>query len=210
MGYESDSVAVNGIDSRKEVKEVKVDVWEAIEKRRTIRAFKEGVPEKLLRRIVLAGSMAPSGGNTQPWEFIIVNDSKIIEKIAEQKYAMSLNTLKMTEENAVRQRNVYQNSSVVAVCHKKGGMSNVAAWMAAENMALAATAEGIGCVMSTLGGEYKEAVQKLLGLPEAYELATVMVMGVPQNIPRKRGGGVERPEFSWLHINTFGNPGPNV
>ena len=110
-----------------------------------------------------------------------------------------------TEEAAIRQRNVYQNSSVVAVCHKKGGLANIAAWMAALNMALAATAEGLGSVTSTLREEPKEAVEKILGLPKEYELATVMVIGVPVSIPEKREGGVERPDFSWLHINRFGS-----
>ncbi len=182
-----------------------MDVWEAIEKRRTVRAFKKGVSEKLLRKIVLAGSRAPSGGNSQPWEFIIVNDPEIKDKIAEQKY--QLNRKSSTEEVAIRQRNAYQNSSVVAVCHKKGGgLANVNAWMAALNMALVATAEGLGSVMSTFGGEYKEAVQKLLVLPKEYELDMVMVIGVPESIPQKREGGVERADFSWLHINRFGNP----
>ena len=181
-----------------------MDVWEAIEKRRTVRAFKGSVSDELLRKIVLAGSKTPSGGNSQPWEFIIVNDSKMIGQIAEQKYQFNLK-MGATEEAAVRQRNVYQNSSVVAVCHKKGGLANVVAWMATLNMALAATAEGLGSVTSTLVREYKEAAEKVLGLPEEYELATVMVIGVPVSIPEKRTGGVERPDFSWLHMNRFGS-----
>ena len=174
-----------------------MDIWEAIEKRRSIRAFEGGVSEELLRRIILAGSKAPSASNSQPWEFIIVSDTTIIDQIAEQKCQMSLRM--GTPETALRQKNVYQNSSVVAVCHKKGGLANVAAWMAALNMSLAATAEGLGSVMSTLAGRYKEEVQKTLGLPDEYELATVMVIGVPVSIPEKRTGGVERPDFSWLH-----------
>jgi len=181
-----------------------MDVWEAIEKRRTVRVFKGGVPEELLRKIVLAGAMAPSGGNSQPWEFIIVNDREIIDQIAEQKYQLTLKR-SSTEEAAIRQRNVYQNSSVVAVCHKKGGLASAAAWMAALNMALAAFAEGLGSVMSTLGGERKEAVEQILRLPKEYELATIMVIGVPVSIPQKREGGAERPDFSWLHINRFGS-----
>lgn len=181
-----------------------MDVWEAIEKRRTVRAFKRAVPEKLLRKIILAGSRAPSGSNSQPWEFIWVNDPKIIDQIAEQKYQLSCKG-RTTDEMAVRQRNAYRNSSVVAICHKKGGLSSVAAWMAALNMALAATAEGLGSVMSTLREEQKEAVEKILGLPKEYELATVLIIGVPVSIPKKREGGVERPDFSWLHINRFGS-----
>ncbi|MFC1920104.1 nitroreductase family protein [Chloroflexota bacterium] len=43
-----------------------MDVWEAIEKRRTIRSFRGGVPMLMLRRLIRAGSRAPSGSNTQP------------------------------------------------------------------------------------------------------------------------------------------------
>jgi len=65
-----------------------MDVWEAIEKRRTIRQFTARVPEPLLRRLIWAGAKAPSASNTQPWEFIIINDQGIIDGIAEQKGKM--------------------------------------------------------------------------------------------------------------------------
>ena len=184
-----------------------MDIWEAIETRRTVREFKGAVPEELLRKIIRAGSMAPSGKNSQPWEFIIVNDSEIIDQIAEQKYQLTLSLGFSTEEGAVRQRNVYQNSSVVAVCHKKDDLANAVAWMAALNMALAARAEGLGSVMSTLKDESKKAVEKILGLPEEYELATMMIIGVPVSMPQKRQSGVDRPDFSWLHVNKFGSAG---
>jgi nitroreductase len=43
-----------------------MDVYEAIEKRRTIRTFKQGVSEEQLRKLLLAGVNAPSGSNVQP------------------------------------------------------------------------------------------------------------------------------------------------
>jgi 5,6-dimethylbenzimidazole synthase len=179
-----------------------MDVWQAIEKRRSVRAFKGGVSDELLRKIILAGTKAPTAGNSQPWEFIIVKDSKIIEKIAMQKYKANLSR---GEEAATRQKNAYQNASVVAICYKTGPNATIAAWLASLNMELAATAEGFGCVTSTTGGEYKAAIEKILGLPEGYELATVLIVGVPVSVPHKREGGVERTEFSWLHINKFGS-----
>ncbi|MFC2007012.1 nitroreductase family protein [Chloroflexota bacterium] len=178
-----------------------MDVWEAIENRRSARAFIGAVPEELLRRIVRAGSKAPSGHNSQPWEFIIVNDPEIIDQIAEQKYLLSSKG-RPTDEIAVHQRNAYRNSSVVAICHKRGGFSHAAAWMAALNMALAAFSEGLASVMSTHQAEAKEAVEKILGLPDEYELATVLVIGVPESNPKEKE---ERPDFSWLHINRFGS-----
>jgi len=65
-----------------------MDVYEAIEKRRTIRVFKKGATEEQLRRIILAGSKAPSGG-TSTWEFIVVDDPKIIDQLAELKYQLN-------------------------------------------------------------------------------------------------------------------------
>ena len=180
-----------------------MDIYEAINKRRTVRIFKKGVPDAVLRKIILAGSKAPNPGNAQPWEFILVTDPNIKAQIAEQKYRMQIKN-GATEEAAQAQRNVYQNSSVCAVCFKKGGSANIAAWLAAMNMTLATTAEGYNSVMSTINGEPREAAEKVLGLPPEYELATVMVIGEPVSVPDKPRGAATRPEFDWLHINKFG------
>ncbi|MDP2919665.1 MAG: nitroreductase family protein [Dehalococcoidia bacterium] len=214
-----------------------MDVHEAIEKRRTIRAFKQGVSEEQLRKLLLAGVKAPSGSNVQPWELIVIDDPKIIEQIAEYKYqqslkmaldAMALNDPAVIEKiytqtletplstrMAERQKNAYRNCTVIAVCNKKGhgigrkpwmNIENIAStWMCIENMALAATADGLGFQISILREEHKIAVEKLLGVPEDYELATMVMIGVPAEVPRKKEVGVARPDFSWLHRNKFGN-----
>jgi nitroreductase len=66
-----------------------MDLYEAIEKRRSIRVYKKGATEEQLRKIILAGSKAPSAVNRQPWEFIIVEDQKIIDQLAELKYQLN-------------------------------------------------------------------------------------------------------------------------
>ncbi len=180
-----------------------MDVWEAIEKRRTIRQFRGKVSQSMLRRLIKAGARAPSASNTQPWEFIIIEDQKIIDVIAEQKGKQE--GLRGGQRRVAIEKGLYVNSSVVAICIKKGGLSVAAAWTAAENIALAATGEGLGCVMSVFGGEHKAAAEKLLMIPDTHELATILCLGIPERIPEKVG--VDRPDFSWLHINTFGNPG---
>jgi len=183
--------------------EGEMELWQALEKRRTVRAFSGPVPEELLKRVLLIGSKAPSPGNSQPWEFIHVKDQNTIEQIAQQKYSAILERSK-SEQAAQHQKDVYKNATIVPICCKAGGLGAAAGWMATLNMALALFGEGYGSVTSTLGGEYKTAVEKILGIPEGYELVTVMVMGVPGKWPEKREGGVERPDFSWLHINKFG------
>jgi len=213
-----------------------MDVYEAIEKRRTIRSFNQGASEEQVRKLLLAGVKAPSGSNVQPWEFILIDDPKIIEQIAEYKYQQTLKmaideiilkhpevleqiyqqTLKrpLSPQFAIRQKNAYRNCAVIAVCNKKGhgigrkpwmNIENIAStWMCIENMALAATADGLGFQISILREEHKIAVEKLLGIPEDYELATMVLMGVPTEVPHKREIGGLRSDLSWLHRNGFG------
>ncbi len=194
-----------------------MDVYEAIEKRRTIRVFTRDVSKELLKKIILAGTRAPSARNRQPWEFIVLDDPKIVDQVAEIKYQQNREispkrygpeaTKADVDKRAMRQRNAYRNCSAVAVCHKKGHEDTVSTWMCIENMALAATAEGLGILPSTFWGRHLEEMEKLLGLPENYELATVMLIGTQEGYPTEKFPDVaRRPEYSWLHKNRFGSP----
>jgi len=52
-------------------------VSEAIRQRRSIRSFRgDPVPDDMVREILEAARLAPSGSNRQPWRFIVVTDSK--------------------------------------------------------------------------------------------------------------------------------------
>lgn len=213
-----------------------MEIYEVIEKRRTMRAFKQKASEEQVRKLLLAGVKAPSGSNVQPWEFIIIDDARIIEQIADHKYQQTLKhlfddmLLKQPEsiekifqqalqqpqfiKSAARQRNAYRNCTVIAVCNQKGhgigrkpwmNVENIAStWMCIENMALAATAEGLGMQISILREEHKVAMEKLLGIPEDCELATFVLIGVPAEVRRTKEFGGTRPDFSWLHRNRFG------
>jgi len=193
-----------------------MDFYEVIEKRRTIRVFKQAASEEALRKIILAGTKSLSAENEQPWEFITVDDPKIIDQIAERKYQQNRTisperfgpgaTQADVDERAMQQKKIYQNCSVVAVCHKEGHEQAVSAWMCIENMALVATAEGLGIVPSAFWEGHVEGVEKLLGLPENYELAAIIMIGVQEGYPKvKYPERQRRPDFSWLHRNKFGS-----
>jgi nitroreductase len=182
-----------------------MDIHEAIERRRTVRVFKKGATEEQLRRIILAGTKAPSAGNRQSWEFIVIDDPKTIERLGEIKFQLNRKfspgpgeTEKEVEARALNQKKWFQNSSPVAICTRSGDIGT--GWLAVENMSLAAVAEGLGSNIISYWDEGKKEVEKILGLPEDYELTCVLKLGVPgaEVTPPKR-----RPEFSWLHKNTF-------
>jgi nitroreductase len=55
-----------------------MDVVQAIQERKSIRAFKpDQVPLDLLKKIIEQAMRAPSWANTQPWEFAVVTGNKL-------------------------------------------------------------------------------------------------------------------------------------
>lgn len=55
-----------------------------VKKRRTIRFFKtDPVPDEYVDKIIEAARFAPSGGNSQPWEFIVIKDQDIKDRIVD-------------------------------------------------------------------------------------------------------------------------------
>jgi len=61
-----------------------LDVFEAIKERKSVRAFTdEKVSEKDVERLIDAARLAPSAGNIQPWEFVIVKDPTTKRKLSD-------------------------------------------------------------------------------------------------------------------------------
>lgn len=53
-------------------------------KRRSIRSFKpDDVPDELINKILEAARWAPSGANSQPWEFLVIKDRAVRDRVAQ-------------------------------------------------------------------------------------------------------------------------------
>ncbi len=62
-----------------------MDVMEAIRRRRSVREFQDTpVPREHIRTILDAARWAPSGYNKQPWRFMVLQDRKLIDRMAEE------------------------------------------------------------------------------------------------------------------------------
>ncbi|MFT9496078.1 nitroreductase family protein [Anaerosolibacter sp.] len=56
----------------------------AILNRKSIRKFKDiKISDEIVEELLRAGMAAPSAGNEQPWEFIVLRDKEIMKKITE-------------------------------------------------------------------------------------------------------------------------------
>jgi len=59
-----------------------VDVTDVLQGRRSVRAFiDEPVKKQDLEKMLETARMAPSGGNTQPWHFIVIQNREIISQM---------------------------------------------------------------------------------------------------------------------------------
>ncbi len=61
------------------------ELHELLKTRRSIRGYQKDkdVSEEHIRQILEAARWAPSGGNGQPWEFIVIRDAATRNKIAD-------------------------------------------------------------------------------------------------------------------------------
>lgn len=71
--------------------EGKPDQWTEVEKtifnRRSVRNFSDKpVPEPLIRRVIEAGRFAPTSGNCQPFQFVVVTNKALIKEMNEVSF----------------------------------------------------------------------------------------------------------------------------
>jgi nitroreductase len=148
----------------------KVEVMEAIRKRRSVRAYTgEAIPRADLETIVDAGRWAASGSNKQPWTFIVITDRAMIDelKIAAQW---------MEKAGAI--------IAVVMDPSSRWWIEDGSA--AIQNMLLAATALGYGsCWLEGWTLRYEEEFKSLLNIPDDRRLLTLIPLGVPEAWPTR-------------------------
>ncbi len=59
-----------------------MNVYDAILKRRSIRKFKSDfLSEEIIEKLLIAAMAAPSARNMQPWEFYVVSNKEVMNKI---------------------------------------------------------------------------------------------------------------------------------
>jgi nitroreductase len=156
----------------------RLDLFEAIEKRRSIRKFKPNpIPDEHLKKILEAGRLAPSGGNRQPWYFIVATDSetkKALSIAANNQGFISDAAVIIT---ALGDPGVSSKTSTSStrILHKQDPM------IAIEHMVLAAAALGYGTCW--IGAFNENEVKRILKIPENLVVVALLPVGVPDQDP---------------------------
>jgi nitroreductase len=160
--------------------------------RRSIRKFKNTrISEKDIEDLLKAAMAAPSAGNSQCWEFFVINKREILNEIPKiHPYAQ------MTLEAP----------AAILVCADLTREKYKGRWMldcsaASQNILLAAHTKGLGAVWV---GIYPEEIRMngmidLLNLPENIKPVSLIPIGYPdENKPAS-----SRFDKSKIHFNKF-------
>ena len=189
-----------------------MELYEAIEKRRSIRKFKSPPTKEQLQRVLRAGGLAPSAFNRQGWDVVIVDDPALIEKIADIKYRLNRGLGSAVEgsieDHARRQKAAFANSTLLMVYHRLGKNERESrydagsAWLLMENICLAAVADGLGTRILSFWDWAEEEVNSLLQVPEGKKQVSAINIGVPDSTEAIRPRALKAQE-KWIHRNRF-------
>ena len=186
-----------------------------VKTRRSIRSFKTDlIPDEYVERIIEAARWAPSGANSQPWEFIVVKDKGIKDRIVDivNEHSEYSRKVELTREEDLRfpgvsgpvQEPGYKNAPVfIILCGDPRtkeayplltlltrGDSHFTSGLSSAflYMALAATTLGLGSQwVSATGNPFvKCLLRELLAVPEKLEIYDMLVLGYPASQPKPR------------------------
>ena len=147
-----------------------MDALENIRTRRSIRKYLDKpVPEDILQQVLAAAMYAPSACNQQPWQFLVVDDRRLLREVPRvHPYA----TMAAEAPLAIL---VCGDSSLEQV----PGYWVIDCSAAVQNLLLAAHALGLGAVWC---GVYPrearmEGLRQLVGLPKNVIAHSLVVLG---------------------------------
>jgi len=154
-----------------------MDIYEAIEKRYSVRSYQDRqIEQDKLDRVLNAGRMAPSARNAQNWKFIVVRDRDLreaIAKAAEQPFLAEAPVILAVVSTDPERR---------MKCGVPSGPVDCA--IAIDHMTLSAVAEGLGTCW--IGHFDQDACCKLLDVPSTGEIIELLTMGYPVSKPKAK------------------------
>ena len=175
----------------------RLSVLNLISERGSIRKYtNKSITKGDLHKILEAARLAQSAANRQPWQFIVVTDKEVKDKLADAAHWL----------DRPRQPSV-ETAAAVIVCLADPEMSanwfQVDSAIATENMALTAWEMGIGSCW--IGAFREDAVKTVLAIPENLRVVSLLTLGYADEKPRPKN---RKTLEEIVHYNKFGQKNP--
>ena len=183
------------------------NVWEALFTQRAIRYWQDKpVPRDLLEKVIAAAAKAPSGSNTQPWVFVVVDDHEKRRQIGQALRSIFEATEPLQNVIAAGEKSENKTErlmlkgaraffsglekapAMVIPClyelssptqDPQSLLAGSSIYGAVQNLMLAARALGLGTVMTTVHGMLDAQLRDTLQLPSDAHPVALIPIGYP-------------------------------
>lgn len=151
---------------------------EAIKGRRSVRKFKDSTVEKeIIEKLLNAAQMAPSAGNLQARDFIVVSNKMTKQKLKEaalgQSFIEQAPVVIVAVANIERSSRIYRSrGELYAIQDATAGV---------ENLLLAA--HSLGLAACWVGAFDENAVREVLGIPHRTRPVAIIPVGYADEKP---------------------------
>lgn len=183
-------------------------VMGAIHGRRAVRAYTDETPDDdVIRSLLDAAIQAPTAMHEEPWAFIVIQDMAMLKRYSDRAKSMMLEDARhhadlLPRPASQRDRlsmladpsfNIFYNAgTLIVICRKsKGTFVDADCWLAAENLMLAAYAQGLGtcCIGFAIPVLNTPEARGDLGIPDFGAAVVPIIIGVPRGevvpVPRR-------------------------
>ena len=173
-----------------------MDVLEIITNRRSIRTYKkQELTQATIEKLLEAARWAPSAGNVQPWEFVVVGSQEMKQQLSAAAYG---------------QKDIEEASIVLVVCadEKRAedsyGLRGKTLYCiqdtaaAIQNILLEAHSLGLGSCW--IGAFKEDEIKKVINAPPHIKPVALIPIGYPNESPPPRD---RRPVSEIMHKERF-------
>lgn len=193
-----------------------MDFIEVVQTQRSIRRFLlNPVSDDVIRQVLEVAIRAPSGGNRQPWRFIVVRDRDMKRKLgalykqcgddliaSTPFYAKAMSdpnadpaAVRMMRSSRYLVEHFDEVPVFIIACMMSDGLklgftSGASIYPAVQNLMLAARNVGLGTTPTTIHRYRHDEFRRLLDIPGDVEIAAIIPMGYPAG---KFGSGPRKP-----------------
>ena len=202
-----------------------IGLFEAMYSQRQITRYRsDPVPKDAIDKIIDAAIRAPSGGNTQPWEFVVITDPDLVARVGgiyRDAWLAGRPEASPDEPPVYKAARYLANHmpevpALILACvdHTRGsapytpgqpiepGRYASSIWLAVQNLFLAARALGLGTRLTTVHLRGEDRIKQLLGIPVHVETVALIPLGYPRG---KFGSTDRRPATEVTSYNRYGN-----
>lgn len=210
-----------------------MDVIEAIHTTRAMRRYSdEPVADEEIWSCLRAAVQAPSGGNLQPWRFLVVRNVGLKAELggiyrraydryersllaslpdpgADEAFGRMLRASRHLAEHlgSAQALVLFLMPRIDLTLHDEEGPLDIgtlhaSVYPAVQNFMLAARSLGIGTALTTVYRIYQEEVRRVCGIPEDFEIAALVPMGRPRG---RFGVAPRRPAERVTYWDRFGH-----